>query len=147
MGFPYPQHIKVEIECVEEAEIYEGYLSRDNFIVNWSQSFNSIYWIIAWWLRWKRIYLQYRRTGLDPWVRKILENSMDEKAGGLQSKGSQGVGHYEPLTLSLSLLLCAWTCFTCIILLNHHSNSVLDVLFTNPLCRWGSWRTDCDLPN
>ena len=27
MGFPYPQHIKVEIECVEEAEIYEGYLS------------------------------------------------------------------------------------------------------------------------
>lgn len=43
MGFPYPQHIKVEIECVEEAEIYEGYLSRDNFIVNWSQSFNSIY--------------------------------------------------------------------------------------------------------
>ena len=45
---------------------------RDSFIVNWSQSFNSIYWIIAWWLRWKRIYLQYRRTGLDPWVRKIL---------------------------------------------------------------------------
>lgn len=43
MGFPYPQHIKVETECVEEAKIYEGDLSLDNFIVNWSQSFNSIY--------------------------------------------------------------------------------------------------------
>lgn len=42
MGFLYLQHIKVETECVEEAEIYEGDLSWDNFVVNWSQSFNIL---------------------------------------------------------------------------------------------------------
>ena len=61
----------------------------------------------SWWLRWWRIYLQCRTPGFDPWVGKILwrrawqpipvflpgESPHKEEPGGLQSMGSQRVGH------------------------------------------------------
>ena len=60
---------------------------------------------LPWWLRWWRICLQCGRPEFDPWVGKIpLEEGMathsltwripwTEKPGGLQSMGSQRVGH------------------------------------------------------
>ena len=61
-----------------------------------------------WWLIWLRICLRCRRPGTDPWVRKILWRKewlptpvfilvwripWREEPGGLESTGSQRVGH------------------------------------------------------
>ena len=62
---------------------------------------------LPWWHRWLRICLQCRRLQFDPWVGKIPwkrawqpisvslpgESSWTEEPGGLQSMGSQRVGH------------------------------------------------------
>ena len=62
---------------------------------------------LPWWLRWKRIHLQCRRPRFNPWGREDpLEQGMathssvltwripwTEEPGGLQSMGSQRVGH------------------------------------------------------
>ena len=39
---------------------------------NWATELNWTEWLMGlpWWLRWWRIYLQCRRLGFDPWVRK-----------------------------------------------------------------------------
>ena len=62
---------------------------------------------LPWWLRWQRICLQCRKLGFHPWVKKIrwgrawqptpvfLSGTIPrtQKPGGLQSTGSQRVGH------------------------------------------------------
>ena len=66
-------------------------------------------WLVGfpWWLRWWRICLQCGRLGFDPWVGKLPwrrawqltpvflpgESPWTEEPGGLQSMGSQRVGH------------------------------------------------------
>ena len=59
------------------------------------------------WFRWKRICLQWRRQGFDPWVGNMSwrrkrqpipvflpeENPWTKEPDGLQSKGSQRIGH------------------------------------------------------
>ena len=63
--------------------------------------------LLPWWLRQERVPLQCRRLRFDPWVRKIPwkrawqptpvflpgESPWAEEPGGLQSMGSQRVGH------------------------------------------------------
>ena len=39
---------------------------------DWTELNWIIEWGLPWWLRWKRICLQCRRPGFDPWVGKIL---------------------------------------------------------------------------
>ena len=62
---------------------------------------------LPWWLKWVRRDLQCRRSGPDPWVRKILWRKerlptpvflsaripWREEPGGLESTGPQKVGH------------------------------------------------------
>ena len=71
---------------------------------------------LPWWLRWKNIYLQCGRPGLDPWVGKILWRRKwqptlawkvlwTEEPGMLQSMGSQRVGHNWVASLLLSLFI------------------------------------------
>ena len=76
---------------------------------------------LPWWLSWLRIHLQCRRPGFDPWDGKIPcrrawqptpvflrgESSWTEEPGGLQSIGSQRVGH-DTVHHITWLAVCEW---------------------------------------
>ena len=81
-----------------------------------------------WWLRWLKICLQFRRPEFNPWVGKIpLEEGVaahssilswripgTEEPGGLQSIGSQRVGH-KPRTLVTLFFFLQNSCFLSVV--------------------------------
>ena len=92
MGFPHSS-VGKESACSQETPVQ--FLGREDLLENGQTTHSSILaWRIPWteldtterlslshfsylpfglpwWLKWKRIHLQGRRPGFDPWVRKI----------------------------------------------------------------------------
>ena len=97
-------------------EYWSPLSSSDVSIITCYLHSHNIYWEpLCTWLRQWRIHLQLGRPQFNPWVRKIPwrrawqptpvflpgELPWTEEPGGLQSMGSQRIGHDWELTLSL----------------------------------------------